>query len=77
MDGNEKRKGVIKRESIFKAAARYMQNLWHDFVLPDFDPPKCGTANKEDFVKPYLTVVAMKVLVKYCINSFLQVDQFI
>ena len=37
------------------------------------------TQSQLNFVNPNMniTVVAMEVLIKYCINSFLQVDQFI
>ena len=49
-------KGVIECESVAQAAGsgRYIWNWWHGLLVPDFDPVKCGTATKGNFLQPYL-----------------------
>ena len=49
-----KERGVVECESISEAAGRCIRNWWHNFVVPDFDPVKCGTATKGKFLEPYL-----------------------
>ena len=49
-----KEKGVVECESISEAAGKCMRSWWHSFVVPDFDPVKCGTARKGNFLQPHL-----------------------
>ena len=49
-----KERGVVKCQSVAEAAGQYIWNWWHGLVVPDFDPVKCGTANRGNFLQQYL-----------------------